>query len=67
MNTVVPLTPLKAIRAKCLDCSGGNGKEVRECRIISCSLHPYRIGKRPATVARHAEKKKRARSPHAEK
>lgn len=49
------LTPLKAIRSKCLDCSGGSEKEVRECRITSCSLHPYRMGKRPSTVARQEE------------
>ena len=47
------LTPLKAIRAKCLDCSAGSDKEVRECRATSCPLHPYRMGKRPSTVAKH--------------
>ena len=41
------LTPLKAIRAKCIDCSGGNLKEVRYCTVESCSLYPYRMGKRP--------------------
>lgn len=41
------LTPLKAIRAKCLDCCCGDKKEVRECIIEKCSLHPYRMGKRP--------------------
>jgi hypothetical protein len=44
------LTPVKAIRAKCLDCSGGQQKEVRECPIPDCSLWPYRMGKRPKTV-----------------
>ncbi len=41
------LTPMKAIRAKCLDCSCDQTKEVRECNITKCSLHPYRLGKRP--------------------
>ena len=41
------LTPLKAIRAKCLDCCCGNKKEVRECTLEKCTLHPYRMGKRP--------------------
>ena len=41
------LTPLKAIRAKCLDCSGGSAHEVRGCHISDCSLHPYRFGKNP--------------------
>jgi hypothetical protein len=49
----VLLTPIKAIRAKCLDCSGGSEKEVGECRILSCALHPYRMGKRPATVVKY--------------
>lgn len=53
----VTLTPLKAIRAKCLDCSGGVVSEVRECRIVSCTLHPYRMGKRPSTVKKALEKK----------
>jgi hypothetical protein len=39
--------PLKAIRSKCLDCSGWQPKEVRLCQIVACSLWPYRMGKRP--------------------
>lgn len=41
------LTPLKAIRAKCLDCCCGNKAEVRNCTIVNCSLYPYRLGHRP--------------------
>ena len=41
------MTPLKAIRAKCLDCSGKQPKEVRECQITSCALWPYRLGHNP--------------------
>jgi len=41
------LTPIKAIRAKCLDCSGNQVKEVRNCSVKDCSLHPYRMGRRP--------------------
>lgn len=41
------LTPLKAIRAKCIDCSGGVPKEVRECPIKDCPIYPYRMGRRP--------------------
>ena len=41
------LTPIKAIRAKCLECSCGNNAEVRECVIPSCPLYPYRMGKNP--------------------
>lgn len=38
------MTPLKAIRIKCLDCAQGY-KEVRECKAPECPLHKYRIGK----------------------
>jgi hypothetical protein len=41
------LTPLKAIRAKCLDCCAGSFHEVRICHITDCPLHPYRFGKNP--------------------
>lgn len=39
------LTPLKAIRARCLDCHGNQVKEVRECPHSDCPLFPYRMGK----------------------
>ena len=45
------LTPVKAIRAKCLDCCCGHPSEVRNCTTVNCSLHPYRMGKRPKVTA----------------
>ena len=41
------LTPLKAIRRKCLDCSE-NAKEVKVCAINDCPLHKFRLGTNPA-------------------
>ena len=41
------LTPIKAIRKKCLSCSCGHVAEVRECPVKDCPLYPYRMGKRP--------------------
>jgi hypothetical protein len=41
------LTPMKAIRAKCLDCTCQQPKEVRLCTVSQCPLWPYRMGKRP--------------------
>ncbi len=38
------LTRSKAIRAKCLDCCGGNRAEVRRCHIRDCPLWWYRMG-----------------------
>lgn len=41
------LTPVKSIRAKCLDCSCGQFKEILLCPVKDCALYPYRMGKRP--------------------
>jgi len=40
-------SPLSAIRAKCIDCAGGQPSEVRLCPVVRCALHPFRFGKRP--------------------
>ena len=42
------MTPMKAIRAKCLDCCCGNANEVRLCPCVECTLYPYRLGKNPS-------------------
>ena len=49
-------TPLKAIRKKCVDCSGGSRKEVEHCHIEECSLFPYRFGMNPRTAAEKGKK-----------
>lgn len=41
------ITPLKAIRVKCLDCCCGSSSEVKRCTVENCMLHPYRSGKNP--------------------
>lgn len=41
------ITPLKAIRLKCLDCSCGSPKEVKLCTAESCPLYIFRYGKNP--------------------
>ena len=41
------LSPLKAIRLKCLDCMCGNAAEVRRCPCEDCTLYPFRFGKNP--------------------
>ena len=40
-------TPIKAIRAKCLDCTCNQVVEVRNCPIKKCPLYEYRMGHRP--------------------
>ena len=48
MNEARKITPLRAIRARCLECSGGSASEVRECPVLGCPLYPYRDGHNPA-------------------
>ena len=49
------MTPIKAIRAKCLECSNGSYKEVRLCPASECPLYAYRFGHRPKGIKEHAE------------
>lgn len=41
-------SPLKAIRAKCINCSGGRMFDADNCVIPDCPLFPYRKGRNPA-------------------
>ena len=38
---------MRAVRAKCLDCSGRSSKEVSLCTVKTCPLWPFRLGRRP--------------------
>lgn len=51
-------TPLKAIRHKCLDCSGDSADEVRKCVIPECPLFPFRFGKNPFRTPMSEEQRK---------
>lgn len=44
--------PVKAIRAKCLDCCCGQQNEVALCPSADCPLHPFRFGKNPYRTKR---------------
>ena len=41
------LTPVKAHRARCLECQGDRPSLVRKCEDQNCSSFPYRLGKNP--------------------
>ena len=43
-DTAVRRTPLKSIRKRCLDCTGGEMGAVRKCELDNCDLHPFRMG-----------------------
>ena len=38
------VTPMKAIRQKCLDCSCGSSEEVKNCFAKKCPLYHFRFG-----------------------
>ena len=52
----VYIRPLKAIRAKCLDCCGGSAKEVRLCTAKDCPLYLYRFGCKMETWVKRINK-----------
>jgi len=41
------LTPIRAIRARCVDCSAGEFSRITDCNVPKCALFAYRHGKRP--------------------
>lgn len=54
-------SPLKAIRAKCLDCCCGQVQEVKLCRVKDCPLFPFRFGKNPYRVTRELTDEQKAK------
>ena len=52
--------PVKAIRAKCLDCCCGQTKEVTLCVSSACPLYPFRFGKNPYRSKREYTEEQRA-------
>lgn len=60
------MTPLKAIRAKCLDCSG-SATEVRLCPVTGCPLYKFRFGKNPRRKWKLTEEEKQERAEHLKK
>lgn len=41
------VSPLRALRLKCLDCCNGAAREVRLCTAVGCPSWPFRMGKSP--------------------
>lgn len=50
------ITPMKAIRAKCLDCCLGSAYEVRLCTAKDCPLWEFRSGHNPYDKRRGVSK-----------
>jgi hypothetical protein len=52
---------LRVIRAKCLDCVGGEQEsEIRKCIAVACPNWPYRMGENPFRAAREMTEEQRA-------
>ena len=52
-------SPVKAIRAYCLECVCGSAYEVRMCPIEDCPLYSFRFGKNPFTAKREMTEEQR--------
>lgn len=52
--------PVKAIRAKCIDCCCGQQAEVKSCAAKDCPLHPFRLGKNPYRAKRELTDEQKA-------
>lgn len=53
--TVLEETLERAIRKKCLECSGNSRKEVENCAFKDCTLWPYRMWMRQGRPSEGAE------------
>ena len=53
------MSPLKALRLRCVDCSAGSDAEVRRCTFVHCPAWPFRMGtnpwRAPASEARRTQ------------
>lgn len=54
------MTPLKAIKQFCYECSGENRAEVDRCSAPKCPLYPYRKGHNPDAGRKLTDEQKEA-------
>jgi transcriptional regulator with XRE-family HTH domain len=57
-----PMSPMQAIRAKCLDCCAGSPHEVRCCVAVACPSWPFRTGKNPWRAPMSEERRQALRN-----
>jgi hypothetical protein len=50
----------KAIRLHCLDCSGFYEADVKNCELVKCPLHPYRMGASRSDMKKGERNRKKA-------
>lgn len=49
------VSPLRALRLKCLDCCNDSAQEVRLCTAVDCPSWPFRMGRNPRLSPLSAE------------
>lgn len=54
------LSPIKSIRAFCLECTCGDREWIKECPSVDCYLRPYRMGKNP-NISKETKERARER------
>ncbi len=52
-----PMSPLKALRLRCIDCYWGCLKSVRCCTAMDCPSWPFRMGRNPWRMHASARRK----------
>lgn len=57
-----PMSPLAAIRLRCIDCCGGSTAEVRRCVSVTCPLFPFRMHFNPWRAPKSAAQQENART-----
>jgi hypothetical protein len=58
-----PISPLKALRARCIDCCAAQPREVRLCTAVACPSWPFRMGSNPwRKEASHAQREARRKA-----
>ena len=56
------ISPLKALRLRCIDCCAGSASEVRLCVSVTCPSWPFRMGENPWRAAPSESKREQARA-----
>jgi hypothetical protein len=57
-----PMSPLQALRLRCLDCCAGSAHEVKLCTAVKCPAWPFRLGTSPWRAPMSEERKAAARA-----
>ncbi len=56
------MSPLRALRLRCIDCSGDSAAEVRLCTAVTCPAWSFRMGANPWRTPASEAKRERARA-----